>query len=382
MRLLFSFAGGRGHFEPLVAIANAARFDGHGVAFACAPSMAEVVAGAGFATLPLGDAARFPSPLRLPLRPVDLERERQEFRERFVARAAQYRAPILANLCAQWRPDVLVCDETDYGAMIAAESQGIPHVCVLVFAAGGLVRPEDVGDLLDLLRGEHRLAPDPAFAMPSRHLVLAPFPAALRDPGHPLPATAHCFSPYRNPVGRTPNPKLAGVAFRPEWPTVYFTLGTVFNLESGDLFERVLRGLRELPANVRATVGTHIDPADVGPQPSHVLVERFVAQAVVLPGCDLVVSHGGSGTLAASLAHGKPGVLIPMGADQPLNAARCEQLGVACVLDPVCATAEDVREAAWSVLGSEAHRAAAARFRDEFAALPDASLAVSLIVNL
>ena len=73
-----------------------------------------------------------------------------------------------------------------------------------------------------------------------------------------------------------------GAARRPA--TVYFTLGTVFNLESGDLFERVLAGLAELEIDVVATVGAEIDPAELGPLPPHVRVERFLPQSRSCPG--------------------------------------------------------------------------------------------------
>ena len=43
-----------------------------------------------------------------------------------------------------------------------------------------------------------------------------------------------------------------------------------------------------------------IAPAEHGPQPAHVTVERFIPQAEVLPHCDLVVSHGGSIRVAAA----------------------------------------------------------------------------------
>ena len=64
---------------------------------------------------------------------------------------------------------------------------------------------------------------------------------------------------------------------------MYFTLGTVFNVESGDLFERVLAGLRELPINVIATVGREIDPAEFGPQPANIQIAQYISQSVVLP---------------------------------------------------------------------------------------------------
>jgi UDP:flavonoid glycosyltransferase YjiC (YdhE family) len=59
----------------------------------------------------------------------------------------------------------------------------------------------------------------------------------------------------------------------------------------------------------------------------------------------VVVSHAGSGSLIGALAHGLPSLLIPMGADQPLNAARCQALGAAHVLDAVTLTSASAREA-------------------------------------
>jgi MGT family glycosyltransferase len=156
----------------------------------------------------------------------------------------------------------------------------------------------------------------------------------------------------------------------------------VFNLESGDLFARVLAGLRDLPVNVIATVGREIDPAEFGPQPANVRIERYIPQSVVLPLSDVVVSHGGSGSVIGALAHGLPMILIPLGADQPYNAARCADLGVARVLDAVGATSATVREAVVTVLADPTFRQAAQRLRDEIAGLPDPAHAVTLIERL
>ena len=60
------------------------------------------------------------------------------------------------------------------------------------------------------------------------------------------------------------------------------TLGTVFNQESGDLFERIVEGVRELPVNVVATVGRALDPEVLGLQPANVWVERYIPQAQLL----------------------------------------------------------------------------------------------------
>src|SRR5205085_6936899 len=128
----------------------------------------------------------------------------------------------------------------------------------------------------------------------SRRLVLSPFPPSFRNPAFPLPPSAHSFDPFPG-AGRE----------RPDGaPVVYFTLGTVFNLESGDLFARVLAGLRDLPVDVVATVGRQIDPEELGPQPEQIRLERYVSQWDVLPACSAVVSHGGSGSVLGALAHG------------------------------------------------------------------------------
>jgi UDP-glucoronosyl and UDP-glucosyl transferase len=285
-------------------------------------------------------------PRRIPMRELDPEREQREFRAGFAGRLARERADEVRALCLEWRPDVVICDETDLGAMLVAEGLGLPYASVFTTAPGFIPH-----ELRAALRA---------------HLVLSPFPSSLRDPG-----PADCFRTTVGAVERAAGP-----------PTVYFTLGTVFNLESGDLFARVLAGLRELDVDVVATVGRQIDPAELGPQPPRVHVERYLPHSDVLPRCDAVVSHGGSGTVLGALAHGLPSVLLPMGADQPWNAARCEELGVAVVLDAMQATPADVRKAVSTVLDDPSYRAAAERVRDEIRALPGPEHAVRLLERL
>jgi UDP:flavonoid glycosyltransferase YjiC (YdhE family) len=374
VRVLFSFVGARGHLEPLVPLARVAQDAGHNVAFAASPSGVPTVEKLGFSALPIGPPDDDTPPRRIPLREVDLEREAREFRERFVQHGAGMRAPAVAALCAEWEPELVVVEETDYGALFAAERLGLPYATVLVLAAGNFVRGEAAEELLRDLRADHGLPPDPELAMTGRYLVLAPFPPSYRDPEHPLPATAHYFRPYA-----PPSPARDGDGP----PTVYFTLGTVFNLESGDLFDRVIQGLRGLPVDVVATVGPHIDAAEeFGPLPDNFRVEQYIPQAEILPRASVVVSHGGSGSVLGALAHGLPQVLIPIGADQPLNGARCEELGVAIVLDPIAATPETVREAVSMVLSDPAYRTAAERLRDEFRALPGPEHALTLLEEL
>lgn len=151
--------------------------------------------------------------------------------------------------------------------MVAAERLGLPFASVVTLAAGTFAVPELIGEPLGRLRAEHGLPPDSELAMLSRHLVLAPLPPSYRDPALPLPPTAVSYRPFDTVPAR-----------RSGAPTVYVTLGTVFNLESGDLFSRILAGLVELPLEVVATVGAEIDPEELGPLPAREAVSTVLTE--------------------------------------------------------------------------------------------------------
>lgn len=370
MRILFTFIGGNGHFQPLVPIAQSAVAAGHTVAVAGGGSMLTTIEAAGFTAFLTSGVTRDVIRPRLPLLEPDPERDDWELKELFARSGARKHAEAIFALGQQRKPDIVVCDEVDFGSMIAAERLGIPYASVLVLAAGSFLRKEIVAEPLQDVRTEYGLPPDPDLTMLSRHLVLSPLPPSFRHPDFPLPATAHSMRPWAAPLRPAARDKI---------PTVYFTLGTVFNTESGDLFSRVLAGLRELPVAVVATVGEHIDPGEFGPQPPHVRIRQYIPQADILPSCDLVVSHGGSGSVIGALAHGVSCLLIPLGADQPHNAARCAALGVGGVLDPMSATPESVRTAASAVLTDPGYRRAADTVRREIAALPGPESGIPLL---
>jgi UDP:flavonoid glycosyltransferase YjiC (YdhE family) len=381
LRILFTFAGGTGHFLPLVPVARAAEAAGHVVAFAGQAAMVATVEATGFAAFDTGGASLLVATERTTLLELDAEREACAIREGYAGRIARQRAAAILALCHEWQPDILVSDETDFGAMVVAERLGLPHASVLCIAAGSLITTELVAEPLNELRADHGLPPDPELAMLRRYLILSPVPPSYRDPALPLPSTAHALRPA-SPDLLTGETSFAWLADLPDARTVYFTLGTIFNLESGDLFERVLAGLRDLPINVVVTVGRELDPEALGPQPPNVRIERYIPQSLLLPRCSLVVSHAGSGSVIGALAHGLPMLLMPIGADQPFNAARCEQLHVARVLDALRATPKAVREAASTVLADPTYRRNAERIRDEIAAMPSPEHAVRLLERL
>jgi UDP:flavonoid glycosyltransferase YjiC (YdhE family) len=376
LQLLVSAVGGEGHLQPLLPLARAAAAAGHAVTVTGALALAPVVQATGLAFVPTEPNV---VPRRVPLQPLDRDREDRAVRESFAGWMSRARAADVLPLCRRWRPDVVVRDEMDFGAAVVAERLGIPHASVLVIAAGSFVRPGLVAEPLGQLRAEHGLPPDPDLAMLSRYLVLSPYAPSFRDPADPLPPTAYSFrssSPPESPTTPAVVGRLGG------GPIVYVTLGTIFNTESGDLFGRIVAGVRRLPVEVVVTVGRGLDPAELGAQPRNVHVEQYVPQSLLLPHCAAVVSHAGSGSVTGALEHGLPLVCIPMGADQPLNAARCTALGVGRALDAVALTPGDVFAATSAVLTEPGYRQAAARLQAEIAALPSVPYAVTLLERL
>jgi hypothetical protein len=188
MRLLFTFAGGSGHLEPLVPIAWAAREAGHVVAFSGRPAAAARVRELRFEMFVTGPPGPEAPAARTPLLAVDRDREDAVLREGFAGRIARERAAGVLEICAERRPDVLVCGEVDFGAVVAAERAGLPFARVLISATEMFVRPEVVAEPTASLRAEHGLAAEP----PPEGLVLSPFPRRLRW----LPPGAYEFRPH------------------------------------------------------------------------------------------------------------------------------------------------------------------------------------------
>ncbi|MGB1285379.1 MAG: glycosyltransferase [Aggregatilineales bacterium] len=377
MQILMTFIGGNGHFQPMVPLAQTAQAAGHTITVVCGQSMLACVQNTGFDAIAIGKK-NTGIVERIPLRPVDMAREMNDLHEKFARQGARNRAVALLPVCETRQPNLIICDELDFGAMIVAEHLNIPHVTVLVIAAGGFVLPEIVAEPLNKIRAEYKLSPDPMLKMLSQHLMLSPFPEQYRNPAYPLPENARLMRP---PLPQTDSVYPIKKHF-PDAPVLYFTLGTIFNTESGDLFGRVLTALQTLEINVIVTTGKHINPSEFSTQPPHIHITNYIPQAELLPHCDLMISHGGSGSVMGALSHGLPMLIIPMGADQPLNAERCKTLGAGKMLDAVTANPSDIRDAINDLLQNASYHQAAKMLRDDIHAMPDVTTIMPLLENL
>jgi hypothetical protein len=125
----------------------------------------------------------------------------------------------LVALAADLEPDVLVHENVEFGAAIAAARLGIPHV-----AAGALwFRPDLVGQF--------------------RHLALAVMPRSWVAPDETLPATV-MFIRSEGALPREPLP--AWLAELPsDRPLVHVTMGTTEVTRTPGLYETTLAALRD-----------------------------------------------------------------------------------------------------------------------------------------
>jgi UDP:flavonoid glycosyltransferase YjiC (YdhE family) len=390
MRFLFTTLTGLGHFHPLVPAAAALEAAEHEVRFATAPSFHPRVEASGFGAFAAGfDRERDAADERYVRLMAELEAlppdgpARTLFRihRLFAGLYAERMVPDLLAIAAEWRPDVLVREAAEFGGCVAAEALGLPHASVRsnTMLSAGSAR-ELVAEDMAGLRSRHGLPPDPGNEMVFRFLHLAFEPPGFGDVDRPPVSTAHLLRPV--PFSGSGEESL------PAWiddlgrPVVYATLGTVFNSRTPGLFEAIVEGLRDEPVELVLTVGRDRDPAGFGPQPANVHIERYIPQSVLLPHCDLVITHAGFSTVAAALSHGLPVVSIPIDADQPVNAERCAALGVGVTIGPAERTPDAIRAATDEVLGDPVYRRNAERVGDETARLPGPEHAAALLVQL
>jgi UDP:flavonoid glycosyltransferase YjiC (YdhE family) len=320
--------------------------------------------------------------VRNPLRLVERLIETQ-----FVGPAAGYAADVDAAI-TEIRPDAVVCSLFAIGAMLAAESAGIPFAVLLpniyllpadgmppfglglrpARGAPGRLRDAAIGGFsrrlwdsrglagLNALRAGRGLAPlghlwdqvhrarrelvmtSPDFDFPAR------LPAGARYVGPVLDDPAWAGRPWAPPAG--------------DDPLVLVAMSSGFQDQLGSL-RRVVEAMGTLRVRAVVTTGPALDPASFDP-PANVTVLAAAPHRQVLGHAALVVTHGGHGTVMKALAAGVPMVMLHHGRDQADNAARVTARGAGVAVKRTAKPARIAR-AARRVLTDPTYRAAARR---------------------
>ena len=130
------------------------------------------------------------------------------------------------------------------------------------------------------------------------------------------------------------------------------------------------------------TVGPSGDPSAFGRQPSHVVVERYIPQTLIVRACDVVASHAGSGTVLAALGSGIPQLCLPQAADQFINAAAVARTGAGLAIAPADIDVPGVAAAVRRLLDDPGFRRAAGVVADEIASMPSPDEVARLLETL
>lgn len=373
MRVLAACSlGGAGHLNPLLPFLAAARRRGDETLVVGPPALSELVERAGYAFWPGGEPAEVDvAPIRERL-PVAPSREASVLgnRELFGRLAATAMLPRMRQACADWSPSLVLREPCEYASAIAANHMGIPNAQVAIsLARGEAASIAAAAPALEEHRpglvGELRASP-----------YLTRFPASLDPPAFPRTIR------FRVPAG------VEGQALQDWWdgsdaPLVYATFGTVLGYMTiaPDVYRMALNAVTGLDVRVLLTLGHRFDRVDLGPVPPNVHVAAWVEQASVLDEADLVVCHGGSGTVFGALAAGVPLVVVPIFADQFDNGRRVADCGAGLVVEPEGRPdgsrrvvgnedAPRVADAITAVLGATSYRRSARRIATEMATAP------------
>lgn len=317
-------------------------------------------------------------------------------RDRLIFGSALAYAGDVAAAVAAERPDVIVTDYLLLGAYVAAERAGIPlaaliHTIYPLPARG--MPPYGMG--FQPARGAVGRVRDAVFARVFRRFYdarITTLNAARAASG--LPPVASAFDQFARaerllvmtspsfdfPTDDLPanvryiGPQLDDPAWLAPWeppvsgadhlPLVLVSLSTTYQRQE-DLLRRIIGALDGLPVRALVTLGPAAQREGLS-LPSNVQVEQYVPHLHVVPHADLVVTHGGLGTVITALSFGVPLVCVPMGRDQGDNAARVvwRGAGMRCVSK---ASIKALRRAIRRVPEEPQFRAGARRIADSIA---------------
>lgn len=378
MRIAFSANPLPGHIVPMIPLMRAALAAGHQVSVITGADAAPFVLAQGSPAIdvlaagpPTLDAmaemqrATGASPATAPRPDV--------IAQYFAVRRVDETVDDAVRAATAWRPDVVISESQDHVGPYVAAALDVPFLRHTF----GPERPEAVRSAIAAAAA--RTAEARGTELPPVRAWIDVYPDFLEAPGTvragrriPVRPSAH---EARTDAETAPSVFSAPAARA----RVLVTMGTVFTGQT--LLDRIVTSI-ELSGSVVDLVTTAVNGAEARPVlrvPSvRVVNVPFRPLAELLAEVDAVVTVGGAGTVLGALAEGVPLVVMPLGADHAVNAARAEAAGTAVTVDGP----EGVGPALRGVLADQAVRAAARAVSARIRALPSAESALAEVEQL
>ena len=371
LRLVVAAFGDPGHAFPAIALARELHGRGHEVVIETWEHWREAVEGSGLTFRGAQEYTVFPPPG--PDAPAG----------RTVADAAL----ALAALMDEWQPDLVVSDILTVAPTLAAEVAGVPHATLIphvypvqedgqpVYSLGFHPARTALGragwratipviasglrigrDEMNETRGRLGLPALRRFhgGISERLAIVATFPQLEYPrswPAH-VKVTGPLFFEVPSDEAEIP----AG-----DEPLVVVAPSTSQDPER-ELVRAALAGLAGESVRVVATYNNHLpsEPIDV---PANAVLTPWLSYSQAMAAADLVICHGGHGTLVRSFAEGVPVLACPAVGDMGENGARAGWSGAGLALPRRLLSPRGIRLAAARILGDDGYRARAAEMQ-------------------
>ena len=379
MKILFAAIPAYGHLYPLMPLALACADAGHDVTVACGKPF--------LGRLPLPTIPQQPGELELDGVFAEASRRNPGLHGAelvvgmFADVTSEAVAEVLVPTLEELRPDLIVYEGMDAGAGVAASVLGIPAVpyaIALTHMGFALIHPAAMRYRRDLWTGRGQQPPVGDALL--GQALLDPTPPSLRRFSGPVDIPKIPIRPvgYAESVGQLP----AWLEAPRTRPRVYLTLGTV-SFGAVEVLSRAISDISDLDVDLLVAVGPDGDPALLGEVGDNVRLERFVDQSRVLSLIDVMVHHGGTGSVLGALSAGVPQLIMPQGADQFFNAEYLTEVGAARALRNEEQGAGAIRAVVAALLEPDAgERTVARRIQAEIADLPSPAAVIPELVSL
>jgi UDP:flavonoid glycosyltransferase YjiC (YdhE family) len=391
MRVLFAVVGARPCLFPLVPMAWAFRAAGHEVRITSISSLGDDIVHTG---LPAVLAGKGPRSLGVDVDGVaaaeylqppwprdyvahmhllnDEQRALLRSLGQYMVWAAEASVDDLLAFAKWWRPDLIVHEAVCYAAMVTAGVLGVPNVRHMTgpdaYVREELLAPDVPNDPRPPL--PEYVALFERFGVPpstTATMVVDPNPPSMRLPVDG-PALGVRYVPYNGP----------GVV--PDWvlepadrPRVCLTWGhtepQILGAAAADPFRQVIDALSDL--GIELVVTTNAEQLEaLGPVPPGTRKLATMPLNLILPGCDLLVHQGGSGTVLTAACAGVPQLAISRKPDAETSPDRLAVTGAGEHLhyqdlraDP--AAVDVLSDTIAKLLAEPAYRTAAEKLRAE-----------------
>jgi UDP:flavonoid glycosyltransferase YjiC (YdhE family) len=343
LRIYLGAFGDPGHAFPMIALGTALVERGHEVALDTWRKWREPVKAAGMTFTAAPEYQVFPTPDK-PLKPYAA-----------AVRAAEEIRPFVRSFA----PDVAVADILTPGPALAAELEGVPLATLVphvhpfvgdghpIYSIGARLPRTRLGRELwrwgnrRIVQGSLETGRD-QYNETRRRLGLAPLPYVHTALSRELTMVGTLpqleyprrWEPWVRVVGPLQwEPPGERVDPPPGRGPVVLIAPSTSQDPSHSLLRASLAGLAGAPVRVIATYNGR-EPSSPIDVPSNAVLVPWLSYSKTMPLCDVVVLHGGHGTLARALAAGCSVVACPAGGDMSENAARVDWAGVGVRIPP------------------------------------------------